>query len=257
MPPSARLPDGRVVSLEPDPLRPGSLVLEIDGAEQSLIDPRSPGSLDLEYMARLGAVVDAIAPPRDAVRVLHLGAGALSLARYTEWSRPGSEQTVVENAPGLVDFVLEHAPLPVAARPTVVTADAAEAIPGLLVDLVVLDVYDGDEIPEAFYRPEVLGRIVRHLDDSGLLAVNVADDADHRRLDLLRTALEQVLPGTAAVGPLSFVERRSAGNAILLASRGGVAALVADRLLQRGPHPVAAVPAGDVVTVEVAVEVDP
>ncbi|KQQ05252.1 hypothetical protein ASG06_01145 [Rathayibacter sp. Leaf185] len=257
MPPSARLPDGRLVSLEADTLRPGVLVLAIDGAEQSLIDPRTPDSLDLEYMARLGGVVDAIAPAGVPVRLLHLGAGALSLARYTEWTRPGSEQTVVEIATGLVDFVLAHAPLPGGARLGVITADAASPIPGLLADLVVLDVYDGDEIPEAFYRTEVLGRVAERVAADGLLAVNVADDADHRRLDRLREALLRVLPVTAAVGAASFAEHRSAGNAILLASRGGIAAEVADRLLRAGPHPVAAVPARDVVTVEVAVEVDP
>lgn len=256
MPPSARLPDGRVVSLEADPIRLGSLVLEIDGSEQSLIDPRSPAALDLEYMARLGAVVDAVAPPGDTVRILHLGAGALSLARYSEWSRPGSEQTVVENAVGLVDFVLAHAPLPAGARLRVVTGDAA-APPPLLADLVVLDVYDGDEIPEAFYRPDVLARLAERVDEEGLLAVNVADDWDHRRLERLRAVLAELLACVTAIGSLSFAEHRSAGNAILLASRGPLAARVADRLLETGPHPVAAVPARDVVAVEVAVEVDP
>ncbi|SMH30824.1 hypothetical protein SAMN06295885_0490 [Rathayibacter oskolensis] len=257
MPPSSRLPDGRLVSLEPDPLREGSLVLEIDGSEQSSIQPRSPGVLDLEYMARLGAVVDALAPAGRAVSVLHLGAGALSLARYVAWSRPGSEQTVVEEAAGLVDFVLEHAPLPAGARLRIVTGDASQTLPDLRADLVVLDVYDGDEIPEAFYRADVLLALAERVADRGLLAVNVADDADHRRLDRLVEGVRPALPIIAIVGSASLAEHRSAGNAILLASRGGIAVETSAHLLRAGPHPVAAVPARDVVAVEVTVEVDP
>nr|WP_254304498.1 SAM-dependent methyltransferase [Rathayibacter sp. VKM Ac-2835] len=257
MPPSVRLPDGAVVSLEPDPIREGSLVLEIDGSEQSLIDLLAPEQLGLEYLARLGAAVDALAPAGAPVTVLHLGAGALALARYVAATRPGSEQTVVERAAGLVEFVLAHAPLPAGTRLRRVTADAAGPLAVPPADLVVLDVYDGDEIPESFYRSEVLARLARLVDGDGLLAVNVADDADHRRLRRLRQGLREALPLTAAVGSLSFAEGRGSGNAILLASRGDAAARAAVRLLQAGPHPVAAVADGDVVPVEVAVEVDP
>jgi spermidine synthase len=240
MPPSLRLADGRTASLEPDPLRTGSLVLTVDGVEQSLIDPASPGSLDLEYMARLGAVVDAVAPPGDDVSVLHLGGGALSLARYTASTRPGSRQIVVEKEPGLVDFVLTHAPLPHGALMEVITGDASTALPPMTADLVVLDAYDGDEIPEVFFRAEVLTAISERIGPGGLLAVNVADDADHRRLDRLRASLSAVLPVTMVVGSASFAEHRSPGNAILLGSRAGAALSVAAHLLRAGPHPAVA-----------------
>ncbi|ROQ57297.1 hypothetical protein EDF36_2824 [Rathayibacter sp. PhB152] len=257
MTPSARLPGGALVSLEPDPIREGSLVLEIDGSEQSLIDLRAPEQLGLEYLARLGAAVDALAPQGVPVTVLHLGAGALALARHVAATRPGSEQTVVERAAGLVEFVLAHAPLPAGTRLRSVTADAAGPLAVPPADLVVLDVYDGDEIPEPFYRAEVLGRLAGLVEGGGLLAVNVADDADHRRLRRLRREVQRVLPVVAAVGPLSYAEGRGSGNAILLASRDDLASHAAARLLQAGPHPVAAVADRDVVPVEVAVEVDP
>lgn len=257
MPPSVRLPDGRVAALEPDTLRTGSLILRVDGAEQSLIDPSDPSALDLEYMARLGAVVDALAPRGTAVRVLHLGAGALSLARYIAWSRPGSEQLVVEREAGLVDFVLAHAPLPHGSRIQVFTGDAAGPLPHAEADLVVLDVYDGDEIPEVFYGAEVLARIAERTGREGLLAVNVADDGEHTRLERLRRTLRRLLPVTAAVGSTAFIEHRTGGNAILLASRTLRALRIAAHLLEVGPHPVAAAPDRDVVVTEVPVEVDP
>jgi spermidine synthase len=257
MPVPVVLPDGRVAALEPDAVRPECLVLTVDGAEQSLLDPHDPLALPLEYTARLGAVVDALGPPGEPLRVLHLGAGGLSLARYVAATRPGSEQVAVERAAGLVEFVLAHAPLPRGARVRLITGDAAAPLACGEVDLVVLDVYDGDEIPEPFYDPAVLARIAGHAGSTGLLAVNVADDADHRRLLRLRRALKGVLPVSAAVGPTAFVEGRTAGNAILLASRSGAASAAAARLLSAGPHPVAAAPDGDVVVPEVPVEVDP
>ncbi|KZX21564.1 hypothetical protein EV639_105255 [Rathayibacter tanaceti] len=257
MPPSVVLPDGRVATLEPDPVRTGALLLTVDGAEQSLIDPRHPSALDLEYTARLGAVVDALAAPLTPVRVLHLGAGALSLARYVAVTRPGSEQLAVDRIDGLVDFVLAHAPLPRGARVRLLTADAAGPLPEWAADLVVLDVYDGDEIPQAFYDRAVLARLAERAGAEGLLAVNVADDADHRRLDRLRAVLRTLVPVTAAVGSAAFVDGRTSGNAILLGSRSDIAARVAGHLLRVGPHPVAAAPDRDVVVVEVAVEIDP
>lgn len=257
MPPSLVLPDGRTAALEPDPLRPEALLLTVDGAEQSLIDPGDPRALHLEYLARLGAVVDAAAPPGEPLRVLHLGAGALALARYVAATRPGSEQLAVESAVGLVEFVLEHAPLPRGARVRLLTADAAGPLPPWSADLVVLDVYDGDEIPEPFYRASVLAPLAARVGADGLLAVNVADDADHRRLDRLRGVVRELLPVTAAVGSTAFVEGRTGGNAILLASGSALADHVAGRLLRAGPHPVSAAADGDVVVAEVAVEVDP
>lgn len=257
MPPSLVLSDGRVAALEPDPVRPDALLLTIDGAEQSLIDPRDPRALPLEYMARLGAVVDALAPANHPLRVLHLGAGGLSLVRYVAATRPGSEQLAVERAEGLVEFVLAHAPLPPGTRLRLVTGDAASPLPEWSADLVVLDVYDGDEIPEAFYAADVLARLTAHCGEHGLLAVNVADDADHRRLERLRAALETLLPVTVAVASTAFLEGRTSGNAILLGSRSGRASRIAGHLLRAGPHPVAAAPDRDVVLAEVPVEVDP
>ncbi|PWJ65402.1 hypothetical protein B0H03_103251 [Rathayibacter iranicus NCPPB 2253 = VKM Ac-1602] len=257
MPPSLVLPDGRVAALEPDPVRPTALLLTVDGAEQSLIDPRDPRALPLEYMARLGAVVDALAPAQHPLRVLHLGAGGLSLVRYVAVTRPGSEQLAVERAEGLVDFVLAHAPLPRGTRLQLVTGDAASPLPEWDADLVVLDVYDGDEIPEVFYDADLLAHLASHCGPRGVLAINVADDAEHHRLERLRAALRTALPVTVAVAPTAFLEGRTSGNAILLGSRSGRASRIAGHLLRAGPHPVAAAPDRDVVLAEVPVEVDP
>lgn len=212
-------------------------MLTIDGAEQSLIDPHSPATLDLEYTARLGAAVDAAGPAGEPLRALHLGGGGLSLARYIACSRPGSDQLVVEREEGLLEFVLDHAPLPSGSRVRTVTGDAAGPLPGIEAELVILDVYDGTEIPEAFFRREVLAHILTRLAPEGVLAVNVADDADHRRLQHLRAALESLLPCVRTIGSAAFLAGRESGNAIVLASVTDAADRMGAHLLRAGPHP--------------------
>ena len=56
-------------------------------------------------MRRLGHVVDLAAAPGQPVRVLHLGAGGLTLARYVAATRPRSSQLVAEVDGALVDLV--------------------------------------------------------------------------------------------------------------------------------------------------------
>ena len=80
-------------------------MLLIDGMPQSHVDLEDPGYLDFEYVRRIGHVIDMAAPERQPLRVLHLGAGALTLARYVAATRPGSPQLAVEVDAALVDLI--------------------------------------------------------------------------------------------------------------------------------------------------------
>ena len=70
--------------LVPDPDRPGSWTLLLDGAPQSHVDLTDPTHLEFEYVRRLAAALDLIAPAGAPLRVLHLGGGALTLPRYVQ-----------------------------------------------------------------------------------------------------------------------------------------------------------------------------
>ena len=63
-------------------------VLEIGGAEQSHVDAADATVVFYEYLRRIANVLDVLAPPREPVTALHLGAGALTLARYVQATRP-------------------------------------------------------------------------------------------------------------------------------------------------------------------------
>ncbi|GAB2684337.1 hypothetical protein [Kribbella swartbergensis] len=67
----------------------GTFVLRVDGSLQSQVDLADPTHLAFEYMRRIGDVVDAAAPRRQPVAVVHVGGAGLSLPRYVAVTRPG------------------------------------------------------------------------------------------------------------------------------------------------------------------------
>ena len=91
--------------------------------------------------------------PRQPLTAIHLGAGALTIPRYIETTRPGSRQQVIELEPALWDLVRESLPLPRGASIRVRIGDARGGLgrlPAGLVgaaDLVVSDVYSGAQTP--------------------------------------------------------------------------------------------------------------
>ena len=91
-------------------------VLDIGGAEQSHVDAADATVVFYEYLRRIANVLEVLAPPREPVTVLHLGAGALTLARYVQATRPGSSQVAVDYEPQLMGFVTEILPLPAGTR---------------------------------------------------------------------------------------------------------------------------------------------
>src|SRR3954454_1003892 len=93
--------DSGIAELVRDPDRPRAWTLLLNGVPQSHVDLDDPEYLDFEYVRRLGHVVDLVAPARSPLRVLHLGGGALTLARYVAATRPRSAQQVIEVDPAL------------------------------------------------------------------------------------------------------------------------------------------------------------
>jgi spermidine synthase len=152
--------------------------LSVDGVAQSHVDLDDPTYLEFEYMRWLGHLVDVVAPKGEPLRVVHLGAGALTLARYVAVTRPGSRQRAVDADADVVAAMRERAALPRGVRVPVQIADAREAAgrmrPGSA-DLVVLDVFSGARTPAHLTSVEMVRLLHRLLARSGLVAVNVAD----------------------------------------------------------------------------------
>ena len=159
--------------LRPDPDLVDGWVLFLDGAQQSHVDLVDPKNLAFEYVRRVGHVIDLLPP--GPLRVVHLGGGAMTLARYVSATRPGSRNLIVECDGPLVELVREVLPWPREYRIRVRTADARaalEELPDESADLLVLDVFAGARTPGRLTSLEAFGQIRRVLgkgiNDSGV-----------------------------------------------------------------------------------------
>jgi spermidine synthase len=232
---------GQHASIEPDAFTEGSYVLSIGGAEQSHVNLLRPEEIFYEYLRRIGHLVDLAAPAGEPVRALHLGAGALTLARYIQATRPGSAQYAVELERELLDFVLRQLPLPEGTDLHTVTGDARESLarvdPELRFDVVILDIFSGPEAPahlacSAFYR-EIRDR----LSTGGVLIVNVGDEPG---LTLVRSqvaAMREAMADVAAFAEAGMFEGRHPGNVILAGTQTPWPRDWTAELTARGPHP--------------------
>src|SRR5689334_4893504 len=120
-----------VAELIPDSDRAAAFSLMLDGAPQSYVDLDDPLHLEFEYVRRMAAAIDLLAPPGEPLRALHLGGGGLTLPRYLAATRPGSPQRVVEIDGPLVELVRRELPLPSKANVRVRVGDARAAVEGI------------------------------------------------------------------------------------------------------------------------------
>ena len=228
----------------------GGWVLQIGGVEQSHVDLEDPTRLVHEYLRRMGNVLDAVWPAGQPLRIAHLGGGALTLVRYVQVTRPGSEQVVVEIERELPTLVTTALPLPEGTVVEVVSGDAREelaAMEGRRFDAIVLDVFSGEESPSHLATKDLYLEALAHLEDDGLLLVNVGDDAGQRFLaaqvrELEGAAEELGLSGVWTLTHASLLTTPADGNIVLIA--GG--ALSSPKVEQwreawkkAGPHPAA------------------
>ena len=85
---------------------------------------RTPDYALYEYLRRIANAVDALAPTGEPITAAHLGAGALTLVRYIQATRPGSRQVAVDIEPELMGFVTDRLPLPAGSDCQLVVGDA-------------------------------------------------------------------------------------------------------------------------------------
>ena len=201
--------------------RRAAWMLLIDGVPQSHVDLEDPGYLDFEYVRRIGHVIDAAAPAGQPLRVLHLGAGALTLARYVAATRPGSPQLAVEVDAALVDLIRQQLPLNAKVRVRVGDARAElERLPEARFDVVIADVFAGGRTPAHLTSAEFWAAARRVLRGAGVVVANVADGPllAHARAQVAtaRTAL----PYACLIADAAVLRGRRFGNLVLAASPG-------------------------------------
>ena len=242
--PDADAPGGAgTVELLNDAERPGAWTLLIDGILQSEVDLADPRHLEIEYMRRLGHLADLAGPTAIPLRVLHLGGGALTLARYVAATRPGSRQLAVESNATVAALVSQRLPLtrpgrrrpgqsppgqtgPGRTRPgtgeiAVLVADARaalERLPDGSFDLLVVDVFAGARTPAHLTSVEFTVAGARVLAPSGIYAVNVGDGPPLAHARGRVAAVRSVFAHVCVLAEPPVLRGRRFGNLVVVAS---------------------------------------
>lgn len=213
--------DGGQAELVPDPGHESSWTLYVASVAQSYVDLTAPRRLEFEYMRKVARIIDAAAKPGEPLRVLHLGAGALTLPRYVAATRPGSVQHVVDRDGRLLDFVLVHLPMRRAAKVTTAVADARDAVEASEAgawDVVVGDVYNGAQMPSHVSGVEFARAVARAIAPGGVYIVNVTDLPMLAFTRRLTAGLMEVFDDVMLLGEPGMLRGRRFGNLVLAAA---------------------------------------
>jgi hypothetical protein len=204
-----------------DPNRRRGWTLLVDGVAQSYVDLDDPTHLEFEYVRQVAAVIGAAGAPGAPLRVLHLGGGGLTIARYIEAVRPGSRQRVIERDAALATLVRRVLPLPQGAGIEVHTADAYEAVRGEFdtpFDLVIADAFRAARMPRSVAGTEFAARVARLLRPGGWYLANATDVPPWVLSRTLAATLRSAFADVALLAEPGSLGGRRFGNVVLFAT---------------------------------------
>jgi Spermidine synthase len=229
--------------IEPDRWVPGAYTLVVDGTPQSHVNVADPSQLFFEYVQRMGHVIDQLGLPGQPITAVHLGAGALTLPRYIEVTRPGSRQQVIELESDLVDLVRSALPWSKQASIRIRYGDARDVMGRLpaglhgTVDLLIVDVFGGARTPAHVTSEEFYRSAASVLAPDGVILVNVADGPGLAFARGQAATLRSVVGHVAALAEPQILKGRRFGNVVLVGSPAPLPLDWMPRLLAGGPHP--------------------
>jgi spermidine synthase len=239
---------GGTAELLADADREGAWVLLVDDTPQSHVDLADPAHLEFEYVRRMGHVVDLAADDGAPIDVVHLGGGALTLARYVAATRPGSRQRVIEADQPLTDLVRARLPLPRGARIRVRGADARAGLatlPDASADVVLTDVFAGARTPAHLTTVEFQADVRRVLRPDGVCAANVADGPPLRFARGQVATLRAVFPHVCLLAEPGTLRGRRFGNLVAVASPAPLPVAALTRRCAGDPMPARVVEGAD------------
>ena len=234
---------GYLATVTPDRWVPGAYTLTVDGTPQSHVNLDDPTQLFFEYVQRMGHVVDQLGVPGEPITAVHLGAGALTIPRYVEATRPGSRQQVIELETDLVDLVRAELPWSHAASIRIRHGDARAVMeklpPGLrgTVDLLIVDVFSGARTPAHVTTIEFYREAVALLAPRGVVLANVADGPGLHFARGQAATLQAAIGHVAVLAETQILKGRRFGNLVLVGSSSALPFEWMPRLLAVGPHP--------------------
>jgi spermidine synthase len=230
--------------------RPSGHTLRIDGTDQSHVDLDDPTRLEFDYMRRIADVIDALDEPGQPLRFVHVGGAAMTIPRYVSATRPTSAQVVLEPDEAVTALVRERLPLPrhsgIKVRPVDGRGGIAALRPGFA-DVVVLDAYDGAQVPAELSTTEFFSDLARVVTDRGVVLLNLADRAPfpyvRRVVRGVRDSFAQVM---VSAEPATLKGRRF-GNVLVSASQEPLPWEALARRAASSPFPYRVLPYPDVI----------
>jgi len=166
------------VSVIVDPDRADGRTLRLDNLRHSYVALDDPTYLDFDYIRTIAGVLDAASPKGAPLDVLHVGGGAMTLARYQLASRDSGLNTVVEIDPGVIRVDRQSLGLPTSRRLDVRASDARTEVRRLAddsFDAYVGDAFGGVAVPFHLTTRETVADVDRVLRPEGILTQNIID----------------------------------------------------------------------------------
>ncbi len=216
--------DTATATLVRDISRRDAWTLLLDGVESSHVDLDDPTALEFEYVRWLGDIIDCLAPAGDPVDTVHLGGGAMTLARYVMATRPTSGQVVIEIDGALVELVRDRLPWArgrKSRRLRVRVGDARHALTALANaswDVVVRDAFRDASVPTSLRTVESASRVKSVLRPAGVYLMNVTDRAPFTVTGVELATLLEVFADVAVISEPGVLRGRRHGNLIVAAS---------------------------------------
>jgi hypothetical protein len=205
---------------------PGEWNLTINKSLHSSLDVSDPTNLPLYYAKKLGSIIETLFSTKEKLSILHLGAGALSIARYIDATRPGSSQVAVEIEDGLVDFVESTLPFNKTGAVDVIVGDGRGVVESRIkefagrFDLVIVELFLDRTNPANSTSIEFYRLLKETLTPNGVLVMNVIDGNDYRFAASTYVTIKEVFANVKAVLDEKEFRVKTPGNILIVGSNG-------------------------------------
>jgi spermidine synthase len=203
-----------------DPARPTGRTLRMDTLFHSYVDVADPSYLQFSYTRSFASVVDGAKPevPLDA---LHIGGGGFSIPRYLDFTRPSSDNLVLEIDQGVVDLVVQRLGLQLGNGIEAKVEDGRVGLaeePESSRDVVVEDAFGGLAVPWHLTTLETARQIRRILRPDGIYLVNVIDYAPLLFARAEAETIAEVFPHVALISAPAVLAGEGGDNLVFVGS---------------------------------------
>ncbi|CAN5885134.1 hypothetical protein BH23ACT12_BH23ACT12_01740 [soil metagenome] len=207
--------------VEVDPNRPSGRILVMDTLLHSYVDLEDPSYLEFSYTRSFASVIDA-AKQEPTLDALHIGGGGFSIPKYLDFTRPGSNNLVLEIDEAVVDLDVKSLGLKLGDGIEARIGDGRVALrdqPDASFDVVVEDAFGGLAVPWHLTTIETAQQIRRILRPDGIYLVNVIDFAPLLFARAEAATIAEVFPHVALISRPDVIAGEGGDNLVMVGSQ--------------------------------------